>query len=108
MKGVIGSRFVSAGESEDADKGEEGLHAATDSEVGQAKKAADMKMFGQLTRTVEEWHPAKLLCVRFNVAHPYGDYSIVGTREKAKRETNVTNVFASLEVQSDTVPNITK
>merc|ERR1719317_11074 len=96
MKGVIGSRFVSAGESEDADKVEEGLHAAGDTEEGQARKAADMKMFGQLTRTVEEWHPAKLLCVRFNVAHPYGDYNVVGTREKAKRETGVSNVFAMI------------
>jgi len=96
MKGVIGSRFVSAGESEDADKGEEGLHTASDSEAGQARKAADMKMFGQLTRTVEEWHPAKLLCVRFNVAHPYGDYSVIGTREKAKRDTGVSNVFAMI------------
>jgi len=106
MKGVIGSRFVSAGGSEDADNSKEGLTEG-DEAGGQARKAADMKMFGKLTRTVEEWHPAKLLCVRFNVAHPFGDYSIVGTREKAKRETNVTNVFASLEVQSDTVPNIT-
>merc|ERR1719186_1972128 len=95
MKGVIGSRFVSAGESEDADKGGEGLQGGKeDGGEGEARRAADMKLFGQLTRTVEEWHPAKLLCVRFNVAHPFGDYSVVGTREKAKRETGVTNVFA--------------
>jgi len=101
MKGVIGSRFVSAGESEDADKGEKGLHGVVDDEEGQARRAADMKMFGQLTRTVEEWHPAKLVCVRFNVAHPYGDYSVVGTREKAKRDTGVSNVFAMVGVEEE-------
>jgi len=99
MKGVIGSRFVSAGESEEADKESKGLEGRGEYE-GQAKKAADMKMFGQLTRSVEEWHPAKLLCVRFNVAHPYGDYNVVGTREKAKRETGVTNVFANVGEES--------
>jgi len=101
MKGVIGSRFVSAGESEDADKGEEGLHGGGDDGEGQARRAADMKMFGQLTRTVEEWHPAKLVCVRFNVAHPYGDYTVVGTREKPKRDTGVTNVFAMVGVEDE-------
>eukprot|EP00090_Calanus_glacialis_P046116 TRINITY_DN8895_c0_g1_i1.p1 TRINITY_DN8895_c0_g1~~TRINITY_DN8895_c0_g1_i1.p1 ORF type:complete len:643 (-),score=297.67 TRINITY_DN8895_c0_g1_i1:97-1869(-) len=101
MKGVIGSRFVSAGESEDADKGEEGLHGGGDDGEGQARRAADMKMFGQLTRTVEEWHPAKLVCVRFNVAHPYGDYTVVGTREKPKRDTGVTNVFAMVGVEEE-------
>jgi len=101
MKGVIGSRFVSAGESEDADKStNEGLHNKGDPE-DQARKAADMKMFGQLTRTVEEWHPAKLVCVRFNVAHPYGDYSVVGTREKTKRDTGVSNVFAMVGVEDE-------
>jgi len=101
MKGVIGSRFVSAGESEDADKGEGGLDAGVDTEEGQARRAADMKMFGKLTRSVEEWHPAKLLCVRFNVAHPYGDYSVVGTREKAKRDTGVSNVFAMVGMEKE-------
>jgi len=104
MRGVIGSRFVSAGESEDVDNGGGGLHGeADDGGIGSARKAADMKMFGQLTRTVEEWHPAKLLCVRFNVAHPFGDYTVVGTREKAKRETGVTNVFAMVGVDEEKV-----
>jgi len=101
MKGVIGSRFVSAGESEDADKGEGGLDGGVDTEEGQARRAADMKMFGKLTRSVEEWHPAKLLCVRFNVAHPYGEYSVVGTREKPKRDTGVSNVFAMVGVEKE-------
>merc|ERR1719290_313804 len=56
-------------------------------------------MFGALTRIKEEWHPARLLCVRFNVAHPYqfSDTSTTNTARPAKRETGVTNVFAALE-----------
>jgi len=54
-------------------------------------------MFGQLTRTSEDWHPARLVCVRFNVPHPYGDYNTVGTKGKPKKDTGVTNVFAMLE-----------
>lgn len=34
-------------------------------------KAAEMKMFGKLTREEFEWHPDKLLCRRFNVPNPY-------------------------------------
>ena len=95
MKGVIGSRFVSAGGSEDTDV-EQGL-STEDEEAKTLRKAADMKMFGKLTRTSEDWHPARILCVRFNVPHPYGDYSIVGTKANPKKETGVTNVFAMLE-----------
>ena len=99
MKGVIGSRFVSAGASEDADDSKV-ISPETEAE-NQLRKAADMKMFGQLTRTSEDWHPARLVCVRFNVPHPYGDYSQVGTKGKAKKETGVSNVFAMLENAND-------
>lgn len=34
-------------------------------------KAAEMKMYGQLTRDVVEWHPDRLVCRRFNVPDPY-------------------------------------
>ncbi|KAJ1570124.1 hypothetical protein HK096_008495 [Nowakowskiella sp. JEL0078] len=33
--------------------------------------AASVKMYGLLTRTKNEWVPTRLLCKRFNVAHPY-------------------------------------
>merc|ERR1712142_1316209 len=45
MKGVIGSRFVSAGASEDTDV-DKGL-STEDEEVKTLRKAADMKMFGK-------------------------------------------------------------
>ena len=100
MKGVIGSRFVSAGASEDTDV-DKGL-STEDEEIKTLRKAADMKMFGKLTRTSEEWHPARIVCVRFNVPHPYGDYNTVGTTKTSQRkETGVTNVFAMLESDAD-------
>jgi hypothetical protein len=76
MTGSMSSKFVSAGSSQDA--AEEGAAAEEDEETKDAKKAAKMKMFGTLTREKVEWHPAKILCIRFNVKHPYGDYSVVG------------------------------
>jgi len=99
MKGVIGSRFVSAGASEDNDV-DKGM-STEDEGVKTLRKAADMKMFGKLTRTSEDWHPARIVCVRFNVPHPYGDYNIVGTKGNQKKETGVTNVFAMLESDAD-------
>ena len=91
MKGDIGSRFVSAGGSEEVDSkvGEMGEEAGE----RELRRAADMKMFGQLTRTTEDWHPARLLCVRFNVAQPYGDPSVVGTRDRASKKRETGEVF---------------
>lgn len=31
---------------------------------GEKRKAADLKMFGKLTRETIEWIPARILCVR--------------------------------------------
>merc|ERR1712025_1486574 len=45
--------------------------------------------------------PARLVCVRFNVPHPYGDYNTVGTKGKSKKDTGVKNVFAMLENESE-------
>ena len=97
MKGVIGSRFVSAGASEDTE--DKKFLNPEDEAENSMRNAANMKMFGKLTRTSEDWHPARLVCVRFNVPHPYGDYSTVGTKGKAKKDTGVTNVFAMLETE---------
>ena len=40
-------------------------------EKSEAAKAAEMKMYGQLTREEFEWHPHNLICKRFNVPNPY-------------------------------------
>ena len=36
-----------------------------------AVQAAKADMFGILTRQVEEWHPHRVLCKRFNIPDPY-------------------------------------
>ena len=87
MNVAIASRFVSSGTikedgslQEGGVKSEGGAVAGTEntavisfvSAAGSSKgdvsadkrKAADMKMFGKLTRETQEWVPAKLLCVR--------------------------------------------
>ncbi|KAI7887431.1 hypothetical protein K492DRAFT_155019 [Lichtheimia hyalospora FSU 10163] len=43
-------------------------------EKSQEAQAAAMKMFGQLTRTVKPFYPARLLCKRFNVRNPHPDH----------------------------------
>ena len=55
------------------------------------------KMHGQLSRTVEQWHPAKQLCERFNSAHLYRDLSTVCQR-KDKEETIETGAGILVEL----------
>ena len=43
----------------------------TQSDKSDEVKAAEMKMFGKLTREEHEWHPHQLLCKRFNVPNPF-------------------------------------
>ena len=73
----MASRFVSAGTSEDADNADKNAEE-DDSKTNDATKAVKLKLFGKLTHEKIEWHPAKLLCIRFNVKHPYSDYSVIG------------------------------
>ena len=86
----MSSRFVSAGTSQDADNAEGAAEKVTD-----AMKAAKLKLFGSLTHEKVEWHPAKLLCIRFNVKHPYGDHSVVGVPTSHKSKFDI---FGRLEV----------
>ncbi|KAF8948314.1 hypothetical protein BGZ47_005616 [Haplosporangium gracile] len=43
----------------------------------QAAKAAEMGMFGPLTRSMVDFYPNKLLCKRFNVADPHPEHKDV-------------------------------
>ncbi|KAL0078801.1 hypothetical protein F4703DRAFT_1877266 [Phycomyces blakesleeanus] len=42
--------------------------------LSQEAEAASMKMFGQLTRSVQPFYPTKLVCKRFNVRNPHPDH----------------------------------
>ncbi|XP_037068930.1 LOW QUALITY PROTEIN: G patch domain-containing protein 1-like [Pollicipes pollicipes] len=70
----LADRFVSAGTAEQ----ERPTPAARPAD-DPAAEAARRRMFGPLTRRRQEWHPAPLLCRRFNVKNPYPHSSLVGT-----------------------------
>ena len=69
----MSSRFVSAGTSEEVKE------EKTEKILNESENAVKMKLYGKLTRETVEWHPARLLCLRFNVKSPYGDSSVTGT-----------------------------
>ncbi|XP_071488874.1 G patch domain-containing protein 1-like [Diadema antillarum] len=103
MSGMMASRFVSAKHS-DADDTVE-VQAETGGDENDQSKAAEMKMFGQLTRDSLEWHPDKLLCKRFNVADPYPGSTTVGLLTVKKDKFSVFNFLevqqpSSLEIQT--------
>ena len=66
----LADRFVSAGTSEQERPGTAGAATAA-AAADPATQAARRKMFGMLTRQRQEWHPASLLCRRFNVKNPF-------------------------------------
>lgn len=46
------------------------------------QKAAELKMYGKLTREHHEWEPSSLLCKRFNVPEPNKRPSVTPARKK--------------------------
>jgi G patch domain-containing protein 1 len=57
------------------------------------EKAAEMKMFGKLTRKTFEWHPSKLLCKRFNIPEPYPSSSKTGLVYEKKEKFTLGKLF---------------
>jgi len=75
----IGSRFVSSSSNVQEDVSDPTVGVSdVKAALSEAEQAVKKKFFGPLTREKVEWHPARLLCVRFNVKPPYGDASVVG------------------------------
>ncbi|KAM7283926.1 G patch domain-containing protein 1 [Ixodes scapularis] len=72
----LGSRFVSTRTLKDDDSVDVTVDKAEETE--DAAKAAHLGMFGKLTHEEFEWHPADLLCRRFNVPNPYPNCEKVG------------------------------
>lgn len=48
------------------------------------QKAAEMKMYGKLTREYHEWEPCSLLCKRFNVPEPNKRSSVITSARNKK------------------------
>jgi len=71
-----------------------------DNETASDMKAAQMGMFGKLTRTLLEWHPEKLLCKRFNIPDPYPASRVRGVparEKKSKSSSYFEREFLSIE-----------
>ncbi|CAG5116801.1 unnamed protein product, partial [Candidula unifasciata] len=110
MSALMSSRFV-RGAMIDEDRTEVPLD--TENEKSDRVKAAEMKMFGKLTREEFEWHPDKLLCRRFNVPNPYPGSDLVGLPTVKRDKYSVFNFlnfgdYQSGEFQEPTTANKNK
>ncbi|KAJ3090005.1 hypothetical protein HK102_004933 [Quaeritorhiza haematococci] len=70
LSSMMASRFTSASNVDQEAANEKDAKEIQD-ETSSA--AASANMYGKLTRTRQEWVPARLLCKRFNIAHPHPD-----------------------------------
>ncbi|XP_076371013.1 G patch domain-containing protein 1 isoform X2 [Tachypleus tridentatus] len=103
VKGSLSSRFVSSVHVENKDVKEPVDTEATSEQV----KAAEMKMFGKLTREKYEWHPHPLLCKRFNIPNPFPDCTMVGSSKVKHDKFSLFNILESptmIEVKDHNLP----
>jgi G patch domain-containing protein 1 len=70
MSGLMASRFTSSSSSSAALNGDPALLITPSKPVDPAEQAAQMQMYGPLTRSSHTWVPTKLLCKRFGVRPP--------------------------------------
>ena len=78
MSGAMASRFTSStggatsGESSIAatDQASQETRLLTTKGKSAAEEAAEMGMYGHLTRSMDNWYPSRLLCKRFNIKPP--------------------------------------
>ena len=101
---VMSSRFVSASETEELDVGKYSTLSDTGKKIQstEAEKAAELKCYGKLTREKVDWHPSRILCIRFNVKQPYGDSSIIGVPAGYKCRLDIfKNVDMSVQKQAN-------
>jgi len=83
MNSAIASRFVSSGNINEDGALVESSSDKDGNEIDRDKKhAAQIKMFGKMTRETVEWVPARILCVRFNVKNPFNNEREPDNRRK--------------------------
>lgn len=85
MTGMMATRFTSASSApklgsdrpdhasdpaRSAEGSESVISKPAEKKKDPAEEAASLGMFGPLTRSTKQWHPARLLCKRFNVKPP--------------------------------------
>ncbi|XP_072013289.1 G patch domain-containing protein 1-like [Amphiura filiformis] len=98
LSGLMATRFVTA---KNTDEDTVDVAAEEGGDKNDQTKAAEMKMFGKLTRDSFEWYPDKLLCKRFNIPDPYPGSTIVGL-PKVKKDTF--SVFNFLTISNPAEP----
>lgn len=61
--------------------------------------AVKMKMFGEITRQMFEWHPCKQMVKRFNVPDPYPSSNLIGVPhlQKTVKRENLLNLGSTAE-----------
>ncbi|BFZ12862.1 hypothetical protein BsWGS_15901 [Bradybaena similaris] len=96
MSALMSSRFVRGAMIDDKPE----APVDTENEKSDQMKAAEMKMFGKLTREEFEWHPDKLLCRRFNVPNPYPGSDLVGLPTVKRDKYSVFNFLNFGDYQS--------
>ncbi|XP_033626324.1 G patch domain-containing protein 1-like [Asterias rubens] len=89
LSGLMATRFVTAKNDDNDDKVD--VQAEEGGDKSEQAKAAEMKMFGKLTRDSMEWHPDSLLSKRFNIPHPYPGSTTVGLTKVKKDKFSIFN-----------------
>ncbi|XP_071959371.1 G patch domain-containing protein 1-like isoform X2 [Antedon mediterranea] len=93
LSSAMASRFTIAKYADDDDSKVD-VQPGQTSGKGEQVKAAEMKMFGHLTRNTFEWHPDRLLCKRFNIPDPYLGSSIIGIPTIKKEKASIYNFMS--------------
>ncbi|XP_022110491.1 G patch domain-containing protein 1-like, partial [Acanthaster planci] len=99
LTGLMATRFVAAKHKDDEDTVD--VPAEEGGDKSQQAQAAEMKMFGKLTRDSLEWHPDSLLCKRFNVPNPYPGSSVIGLPTVKKDKFSVFNFLSMAQPASE-------
>lgn len=101
LAGMIASRFTRAKFDDTVETVD--VPAEEGGDKDDRVKAAEMKMYGRLTRDEYKWHPHKLLCRKFNVPDPYPGSGIVGLPTVKKDKFSVFN-FLTFQPNEMTEP----
>lgn len=91
---TMAARFTSAKDTDEKPSGEGSVKE-------DQSTAANMKMFGALTRERFEWHPGRILCKRFNIPDPYPGSGVTGVvmdrRDKPNTDQSVIREVKAIE-----------
>ena len=72
------------------------------------KKAAELGMFGKLTRTSLSWHPDPILCKRMNIPNPFPSSSIKGVPDRNKKHSSFFSDSYTSDIKTITLPGAEK